>query len=172
MSEKKIIIFLFFLTIYTYKQWQIIEIISFKASAQWASFFFNLKLPCFFFNDLYLLIIDSISPKESDQEFEEKTCIKIQADPKAFMPPPPPAQLIFKLFEGIWNNYVDIQQKNIQVRFFMFLRGRGYNSLSHPALHYKVWSINMSKCKTIQNWSTRSADSGQIIHYNISKPIC
>ncbi len=35
-------------------------------------------------------------------------------------------------------------------RFIMILRARGYNSLSYPTLHYKVWSTNVSKCKPIQ----------------------
>ncbi len=38
-------------------------------------------------------------------------------------------------FEWIWNNYVDIQQKNIPVRITMISCVRGYNSLSYPTLH-------------------------------------
>ncbi len=38
----------------------------------------------------------------------------------------------------------------MQVRFIVILHGQGYNSLSHPTLHYEVWSTNVSKCKPIQ----------------------
>ncbi len=64
--------------------------------------------------------------------------------------PPPSDQLICKFFEGIWNNYVDIQQKNMQVRFIIILHVWWYNSLSHATLHYEGWSTNVSKCKSIQ----------------------
>ncbi len=37
-----------------------------------------------------------------------------------------------------YNNYIDIQQKNMQVRFIMILRAQVYNSLSHPTLNYEV----------------------------------
>ncbi len=38
--------------------------------------------------------------------------------------------LIFcKFFEGIWNNYVDIQQKTSRLDLLCFLCTRGYNSL-------------------------------------------
>ncbi len=37
-----------------------------------------------------------------------------------------------KHFEGIWNNYIYIQQKNMQVRFIIFLSTRGCNSLGDP----------------------------------------
>ncbi len=43
----------------------------------------------------------------------------------------------FKFFEGIWNNHIDIQQKNMQVRFIMFLCTRGYNFLGNPARSLK-----------------------------------
>ncbi len=41
----------------------------------------------------------------------------------------PQCSYFCKLFEGIWNNYVDIQQKNIIVRFIMILCTRGHKSL-------------------------------------------
>ncbi len=54
------------------------------------------------------------------------TCFKIQTDLKAFVTLPPLSdQLICKFFEGIWNNYVDIQQKNMQVRFIIISRSQG-----------------------------------------------
>ncbi len=57
----------------------------------------------------------------------------------------PQNTLIFcKFSEGIWNNYVNRQQKNMQVRFIMILDAWGYNSFSHSTLHYKVWSSH--KC--------------------------
>ncbi len=43
--------------------------------------------------------------------------------------------LIFANSEGIWNNYFDIQQKSMQVKFIMFLCTRGYNS---QGLKYKL----------------------------------
>ncbi len=70
-------------------------------------------------------------------------------------------------FEGIWNNYVDIQQKNMQVRFITFLHVRRCNSLSHPSLHYEV---RVQTCLNM-NWSTWSADSGQIVHLFIFNPV-
>ncbi len=49
----------------------------------------------------------------------------------------------------------------MQVRFIIFLHVQRYNSLSHPSLHYEV---GVQTCLNI-NWSTRSADSGQIVHF-------
>ncbi len=54
-----------------------------------------------------------------------------------------------KFFEGIWNNYVDIQHKNMQMKFIMILQARGYNYLSHPTLHYEIWSTNVSKYELV-----------------------
>ncbi len=41
--------------------------------------------------------------------------------------------------EGIWNNYVDIEQKVMQVIFIIFLNTWGYNSLGDPTRQHKVW---------------------------------
>ncbi len=46
-------------------------------------------------------------------------------------------------FEGIWNNYIDIQWKNMQVIFIMFLYTLRYNSLGKLTWHYEVWSTNV-----------------------------
>ncbi len=53
-------------------------------------------------------------------------------------------------FEGIWNNYVDIQQKNMQARFTSFYHVRGCNTLSIPIMHYEVWSTNVSKYELVK----------------------
>ncbi len=42
-----------------------------------------------------------------------------------------------KLYEDIWNNYIDIQQKNIQVILLMFLYTQGYNSLGDQTRNLK-----------------------------------
>ncbi len=55
--------------------------------------------------------------------------------------------LILANSEGIWNNYVDIQQKIMQVRFIIFLSTWGYNS-NHAAQSLKE---NTSKYKL--SWS-------------------
>ncbi len=44
----------------------------------------------------------------------------------------------------------------MQVRFIMIVRAWGYNFPRYTTLHYKVLTTNMS---------TRSADSGQSIHF-------
>ncbi len=41
--------------------------------------------------------------------------------------------------EGIWNNYVDIQQKIMQVRFIILLCTQGYISLIDPIRQHNVW---------------------------------
>ncbi len=65
-----------------------------------------------------------------------------------------------KFFEGIWNNYIDIQQKNMQVRFSMILCAHGYYSLNYLTLHCKVWNTNVYKYKLFR--STHEPD--QLIH--------
>ncbi len=58
--------------------------------------------------------------------------------------------LIFcKLFEGIWNNYVDIEQKIMQIRFIIFLCTWGYISLGDLTWQHKVWR----KTRLNTNWS-------------------
>ncbi len=47
--------------------------------------------------------------------------------------------VIFANSEGIWNNYVDIQQKIMQVRFIILLCTQGYNSLVDPIRQHEVW---------------------------------
>ncbi len=47
--------------------------------------------------------------------------------------------LFRKLFERIWNNYVDIEQKITQVRFIISLSTRGYNSLGDLTRQHRVW---------------------------------
>ncbi len=44
----------------------------------------------------------------------------------------------FQTFEGIWNNYVDIEQKVMQVIFIIFLSTWGYNSLGYPTRQQKM----------------------------------
>ncbi len=51
-------------------------------------------------------------------------------------------------------------RKNMQVIFIICLRVRRCKSLSHPSLHYEV---RVRPCLNM-NWSTPSADSGQIVH--------
>ncbi len=46
---------------------------------------------------------------------------------------------IFANSEGIWNNYVDIQQKFMQVRFITSLCTWGYISLGYPTWQHEVW---------------------------------
>ncbi len=41
--------------------------------------------------------------------------------------------------ERIWNNYVEIQWKNMQVIFIILLCIRGYNSLGDPTRQHEVW---------------------------------
>ncbi len=41
--------------------------------------------------------------------------------------------------EGIWNNYVDIQDQNMHVIFIILLCTRGYNFLGDPNRQHKVW---------------------------------
>ncbi len=53
------------------------------------------------------------------------------------------------LLEWIWNNYVNIQYKNMQIRFMMILHVCRCNSQTHPNLHYEVWSTNLSNYKPI-----------------------
>ncbi len=48
------------------------------------------------------------------------------------------AIIFCKFFKGIWINYVDIQDKSIQVRFTMPLCTREYNSPGDPTRQYKV----------------------------------
>ncbi len=57
--------------------------------------------------------------------------------------------LFCKFLEGIWNNYVDIQQKSMQVRFIMILHAWGYNTLTHPTLR----STYISKYKLVNTIS-------------------
>ncbi len=47
--------------------------------------------------------------------------------------------IIFANSEGIWNNYVDIQQKMMQVRSIILLHIWGYNSLVDPITQHDVW---------------------------------
>ncbi len=47
--------------------------------------------------------------------------------------------IIFANSEGIWNNYSDIQQKIMQVRFIILLCTQGYNSLVDPIRQHNVW---------------------------------
>ncbi len=76
-----------------------------------------------------------------------------------------------KLLEGIWNNYIDVQQKYTQVRFIMILCARGYNSPKLSELALQSLNTNMFKYKPIrigQPHDTWSAKTGQIIHFCIS----
>ncbi len=47
--------------------------------------------------------------------------------------------IIFANSEGIWNNYVDIQKKIMQVRFIILLCTWGYNSVVDPIMQHDVW---------------------------------
>ncbi len=59
--------------------------------------------------------------------------------------------------EGIWNNYIDIQQKIMQVRFNRFLATWGYNSLGDPTRQtvsmvvpsHHIWIIETNDGKKI-----------------------
>ncbi len=51
----------------------------------------------------------------------------------------PTCLLFCKLFKGIWNNYVEIQWKIMQVIFIIFWCIWGKNSLSDPTRQHKVW---------------------------------
>ncbi len=68
-----------------------------------------------------------------------------------------------KLFEGIiLNNYVDIQQQIMQVRFIIFLCTWGYNSLGNPTRQHNVWrktclNTNWSKWHLPTSWREYSA---------------
>ncbi len=53
---------------------------------------------------------------------------------------PPPHCPIFKLFEAIWNNYIEIQWKSMQIRLIMLLWLQGYNFLGDPI----DWSADIS----------------------------
>ncbi len=58
--------------------------------------------------------------------------------------------LVFcKLFEGIWNDYVDIEQKIMQFRFIISLCTWGYISLGNPTWQHEVWR----KTRLNTNWS-------------------
>ncbi len=50
-------------------------------------------------------------------------------------------------FEGIWNNYGDIAQNNMEVRIIMCTQG--YNSLGDPTKHLK----QTKKTSSNTNWS-------------------
>ncbi len=50
-----------------------------------------------------------------------------------------PWPMFCKLFEGIWNNYVDIEHKIMQVRFIIFLCTWGYISLGDLTWQHEVW---------------------------------
>ncbi len=57
--------------------------------------------------------------------------------------------LFCKLFEGIWNNYIDIEQKIIQVTFIISLCTWGYISLANP-----IWQYEVSRKQRLNtNWS-------------------
>ncbi len=60
--------------------------------------------------------------------------IKMAVPTKAHM-----LAIIFENSEGIWNNYVDIQQKIMQVRYIILLCTWGYNSLVDPIRQHDVW---------------------------------
>ncbi len=47
--------------------------------------------------------------------------------------------LLCKLFEGIWNNYVDIEEKILQFRFIISLCTWGYISIGDPTWQHEVW---------------------------------
>ncbi len=68
------------------------------------------------------------------QRLCSKWRIKIVAPKK-----PHSLAIIFVNSEGIWNNYVDIQPKIMQVRFIILLCTRGYNSLVDPIRQHDVW---------------------------------
>ncbi len=51
----------------------------------------------------------------------------------------PHASSHFANSEGIWNNYVDIQQQIMQIRFIIFLSTWGCKSLGDPTRQHKVW---------------------------------
>ncbi len=54
--------------------------------------------------------------------------------------------MISKLFKGIWNDYVDIQHKNM-LDLLWFCIHEGFIFLGYPTFHYKVSSTNVSKYK-------------------------
>ncbi len=60
--------------------------------------------------------------------------------------------LFCKLFEGIWNNYVDIEQKIMQVRFIISLCTWGYIYLGDPTRQHEVWR----KTRLNTNWSNQN----------------
>ncbi len=61
-----------------------------------------------------------------------------------------PCTMLAANSEGIWNNYVDIQDINMQVRFIIFLSTWGY-SLGDPTRQHKVWRKILLKYKL--SWS-------------------
>ncbi len=58
-----------------------------------------------------------------------------------------PVQYIFQpvflqwilMSERIWNNYIDIQDQNMQFIFIILLWNQGYNFLGDPTKQHKVW---------------------------------
>ncbi len=56
--------------------------------------------------------------------------------------------LLCKLIEGIWNNYVNIEQKIMQIRFTISLCTWGYISLGDPTWQDDVWR----KIQTVNIW--------------------
>ncbi len=54
--------------------------------------------------------------------------------------------------EKIWNNYVDIQDQNMQVIFIILLCTQGYNSLCDPTKQHKVWRKYLAT-RLNTNWS-------------------
>ncbi len=67
--------------------------------------------------------------------------------------------------EGIWNNYVDIQQKIMQVRFNIFLSTWGYNSLGDPTRQHEVWRKIL--LNTNSSYLTEAFESMHVIVYTI-----
>ncbi len=65
------------------------------------------------------------------------TCIRWRCP--SVHPAPHTIAFCLQTLEGIWNNYVDLEQKHMQVIFIIFLSTWGYNSLGDPTRQHKVW---------------------------------
>ncbi len=52
--------------------------------------------------------------------------------------------------EGIWNNYIDMEQQVVQVIFIIFLSTWGYNSLGDTTRQHEVWKKILLQCDPIE----------------------
>ncbi len=75
--------------------------------------------------------------------------------------------------EGIWNNYVDIEQKVTQVIFIIFLSTCRYNSLSDSTRQHEVWKKILLQADPIERLTVcvrrRTQNKTQL--FNISDQI-